>query len=421
MFGSIGLSNRSLNEYEPIVGAAALQRLRELAEPFNGLRVLHVTSPGANNAVRTLLDCAVPLMHDLGLDVSWQQVRMPGDVWDMDQDLRRALSGYPVKWTAEREAEWWLFNEGNAEQFDQDYDMVVVHHTGSVGLLPAVTRLRGGRPPGVWAWHSHRDYRAANFQAWAKIREAASGYDAAFYSYREFIRPDAPNKHNMVLAPGVDPLGARARPVAQGVQEVILGQRGISLDKPIIAQIVFSMRDEDPLHVLDAYALVKEARPDVQLVVVNMSPSGEIHEVYEMMSARAQELGDVLILTDLDRVGNVELSTLREVANVLLHQGMPRGVSMELLEEMWQSRPIVSGRSPVALAMLKDGASAIFADTPLEQANAIVQLMDNPQAANRLGRAAHAAVARNLLITHFLERYLKATARLVGKRARKES
>ena len=420
MFGTIGTSNRSLNEYEAIVGSPAIQHLRATAEPLRGLRVLHITSPGASSAVRTLLTCSVPLMHDLGLEVFWQQVRMPSDVWEMDQDLRRALSGYPVEWTAEREVEWWLFNEGNAEQFDQDYDMVVVHHTGSVGLLPAVTRLRGARPPGVWAWHSHRDYRAANSQAWAKIREAAQTYDAALYSYREFIRPDAPNKRNMVIAPGVDPLGARARPVVQDVQEIILGQRGISLEKPIVSQIVFSMRDEDPQHVLDTYALVKKARPDVQLVVVNMTPSGEIHEVYEMMSARAQELGDVLVLTDLDRVGNVELSILREVSDVLLHQGLPRGVSMELLEEMWQSRPIVSARSPVALAMLKDGVSAIFADTPLEQANAIIQLMDSPPAARRLGRAAHATVARRLLITHFLERYLKATARLMGKLVRKE-
>ncbi|MDE2765231.1 MAG: hypothetical protein OXI25_02210, partial [Chloroflexota bacterium] len=250
MFGAIGLTNRSLNEYEAVVGAAAIQRLRDLAEPLNGLRVLHVTSPGASNAVRSLLTCSVPLMHDLGLEVSWQQVRMPADLWDMDQDLRRALSGYPVKWTPEREVEWWLFNEGNAEQFDRDYDMVIVHHTGSVGLLPAVTRLRGERPPGVWAWHSHRDYRSANFQAWDRIREAALTYDAAFYSYPEFIRPDAPNRRNIVIAPGVDPLGAGAKPVAQGVQEVVLGQRGIRLDKPIIAQIVFSMRDEDPLHVL---------------------------------------------------------------------------------------------------------------------------------------------------------------------------
>ena len=54
----------------------------------------------------------------------------------------------------------------------------------------------------------------------------------------------------------------------------------------------------------------------------------------------------------MDRVGNVELSALREEAMILVHHGMPRGISIELLEEMWQARPIVSGRSAVAFAFL---------------------------------------------------------------------
>ena len=131
---------------------------------------------------------------------------------------------------------------------------------------------------------------------------------------------------------------------------------------------------------------------------------------------RAQKLGDCLILTGMDRVGNVELSSLREVSTVMLHQGLPRGVSMELLEEMWQSKAIVSGSSPVAVATLKDGRSAILADTPIEQAEAVIKLLDDPKAAARLGRSAHNEVARHSLVTHHLERYLKVLRQVLKRR-----
>ncbi len=418
MFGTIALSNRSIDEYLPTVGEKAVEMLRELAAPFAGLRVLHLTSPAANGAVRSMLSSAVPLMQDLGIVTQWQQVRFPADTWTLDAEMRLALSGMERAWDTTSNAEWLAFNGANAELFDEEYDLVIVHHTGSVGLLPALERRLGRRPAGIWVWHSHRDYRAAQPEVWATVRQNAAGFAAAFYDYRDFIRSDAPAGKRFVLAPGIDPLGARAMPVTADVHEVVLGQRGISLDRPICSQIVFSIRDEDPLRVFDTYKMVKASRPEVQLVVVNMVQSADLKEVLVTMTDRAQELGDCLILTEMDRVGNVELSMLREVSTVMLHQGLPRGVSMELLEEMWQSKPIVTGSSPVAVATLKDGRSAILADTPTEQAKAIISLLDDPKAAARLGRSAHNDVARHYLVTHHLERYLKVLRQVLGRRTR---
>ena len=242
MFGAIAVGNRSVDEYVPIIGEAAAESLVRLAWPLAGLRVLHLTSPAASGAVRSMLATSVPLMANLGFDVQWQQVRMPADAWAMDGEQRGALSGYEGRWDSRRDAEWITFNEANAELFDEDFDVVVVHHTGSVGILPALKRRLGKRPPGLWLWHSHRDYRSAQPEAWALIRENAAAFNASLYDYRGFIRDDAPTRRRFVLPPGVDPLGARAMPVATDAQEVVLGQRGISLGRPIISQIIFNTR-----------------------------------------------------------------------------------------------------------------------------------------------------------------------------------
>jgi len=416
MFGSVAVSTHSIAEYEPVVGAAAIQELRALAEPLRGIRILALSSPGASGAVRSLLQSSIPLLTDLGIEAHWQQVRVSAEHLGMDRDLRLALSGYPVEWGPRIENEWREFNHANASLFDETFDIVVVHHTASVGLYSALAQIQGHPPAGVWLWDSHRDYRAATPEAWSLMRMHADNFAASIYDYKPFIRLDAPTKKRVVIPPGVDPLGPRSKPVTREVRETILAQRGIAADVPLLAQIVLSLREDDPMRVFETYDLVKAHRPDVQLLIVNLLRDGkELTDALNVLRKRSNDTGGVHMLTEMDRVGNVELSALRDQATVLLHHGMPRGISIELLEEMWQSRPIVSGRSPVAEAVLVNSKTGIIADTPSEQARAILRLLSRPEQAAKLGTAAHERVANRYLVTHHLAGYLKLFQQLLRR------
>ena len=130
-------------------------------------------------------------------------------------------------------------------------------------------------------------------------------------------------------------------------------------------------------------------------------------ESVDALRARGRELGDVVVLSEMDRVGNVELCALRDQATVLIHQGLPRGISIELIEEMWQSKPVVSGKSSVAEAVLTHHRTGILADTPAEQATAILRLLKNPAIGRRIGAAAHRRIAQHYLVTRYLADYLK--------------
>ena len=419
MFGSVATSTHSIDQYAQFVGDAAIESLRAAAAPLRGARVLYLSSPAASGAVRRLLQSSVPLLADLGLSIQWQQVRIAAEYVEMDRALRRALSGYPGGWHAHHENEWWEFNQGNAQAFDEEFDIVVVHHSASVGLHAALTQMHGHPPAGVWLWHSHRDYRNATPNSWSLVRQQADNFSAAVYDYKPFIRDDAPTPRTFVVAPGVDPLSPSARPVSDEVRETILAQRGLNVDLPVIGQIVLSMRDDDPERVLDTFALVRQHRPDVQLVITNLvTDEPALAEKLNVLRQRAQQLGGVLVLSEMDRVGNVELSALREEATVLIHEGYPRGISVELLEEMWQSRPIVSARSSVAEALLIEGRTALLADSTEEQAAAIERLLRSPRTAARLGHAAHRHVARRHLITHYLANYLKVFQQVLKRRQR---
>ncbi len=419
MYGSMSVGSRSLEEYRPVVGNEVVDELRALAAPLRGTRVLHLTSPVAGGAVRGILERTVPLLIDLGLSVKWEQFRMPVELQDVDRDLHRALSGEPVEWDLQKTAALSELNHINARLYDQEHDVVVVHHTASIGLHEAITQLQGRPPGGVWVWHSHRDYRTAVPEAWALVRQHAVHFAAAVFDYREFMRDDVPNRVKAVIPPCMDPTGARTQPVDPAVHAALLSQRGIDLEKPILSQISFMYREGDPLRALDAYEVVKRFRPDVQLVMVNMTgvDTPQQQQVLKEVHARGAKLGGILMLTDLDRVGNVEIAALREKSTVMLHEGLPRGISMELLEEMWQAKPIISGSSPVALATLKHERTGLLADSPMDQANHVVRLLEDPRLARRLGERAHAEVARRYLVTHHLKGYLRLLRRLVARRA----
>ena len=384
MFGQISFSPGSLEEYRSVVGGAAVDELWELAAPLQGVRVLHLSSPVAGGAVRGVLERSVPLLAGLGVEARWEQLRVPVELQPTDRDLRQALSGRDVEWDLKKTASWAELNQLNARLYDEDHDVVVVHHTASIGLYDAIEQLRRGAPPsGAWIWNSHRDYRTAVPEAWAVIRRHAANFAAAIFDYREFIRADVPNKLKSVIRPGVDPIGARAQPVDAAVHTALLSQRGIDLTKPIISQVSFMYREEGPLRALDAFEVVKAFRPDAQLVMVNMTgvDTPEQQRVLSEVHARGSKLGGILMLSDRDQVGNVEIAALRHESTVMIHQGLPRGISLELLEEMWQGKPIVTGSSPVALATLKNERTGLMADSPEEQASSIIRLLESPRLA----------------------------------------
>jgi trehalose synthase len=422
MFGSVAVSTHSIDDYSSIVGKAAVDDLRSLAEPLQGKRVLALSSPGASGAVRSLLQSAMPLLADLGLDAHWQQVRVPAEFIEMDRDIRRALSGASVEWSARTEKAWLEFNAANARLFDEDFDIVVVHHTASVGLHAAIRQLQGKPPAGAWIWDSHRDYRAASPEVWSMLRPYADDFTASIYDYKPFIRADAPTGLRVAIPPGVDPLGPRSGSVSAAMKRTIVDQHGIDPNRPVLAQIVLSLREDDPLAVLDTFEIVKAKRPDAQLLVIDLlEDDPENTKALQLLRERGRAIGDVTVLTEMDRIGNVELTALRDQATVLIHQGMPRGISVELLEEMWQAKPIVSGRSPVAEAVLTRPLVGILADTPPEQAHAILGLLNQPAKAERIGRSAKDRIAQRNLITHHLAGNLKLFQQVLRRRPKRSA
>jgi hypothetical protein len=153
-------------------------------------------------------------------------------------------------------------------------------------------------------------------------------------------------------------------------------------------------------------------------ISVGTDPSDEYRTVVDKLRRLTEPLQHVRMLhiAELNKVGTKEIPLLWQESMVMIHQDMPNCISMELLEEMWRSRPFINGRRPRAQAALTDGCHALLADSPIDQPEAIIALLDQPKVAARLDRTTHDAVANNYLATYHLADYLKLSQRLTGRR-----
>ena len=57
--------------------------------------------------------------------------------------------------------------------------------------------------------------------------------------------------------------------------------------------------------------------------------------------------------------------------------------------------------------MLTQHRTGILADTPAEQAAAVLRLLESPALGRRIGAAAHRRIAERYLVTRYLADYLK--------------
>src|SRR5262249_39761219 len=67
MLERVPLLEKELADYEEVAGAEAIERIRALAEPFRGARVLHINATAYGGGVAELLSTHVPLLRSLGI------------------------------------------------------------------------------------------------------------------------------------------------------------------------------------------------------------------------------------------------------------------------------------------------------------------------------------------------------------------
>jgi trehalose synthase len=180
-------------------------------------------------------------------------------------------------------------------------DFIVVHDPQPAGLLRA-----HGKKGTRWVWRCHIDTSEPNPDAWRFLAPYLEGFGAAVFTMREFAPPDLPVGRVEVIAPAIDPLSPKNIALDPLLASQILDWIGMEIPGRLITQVSRFDQWKDPLGVIDAYRLVREQIPDLQLALVGSmaldDPEG--WDVYRQVSDAANHDPLIHVYTNLTGVGN---------------------------------------------------------------------------------------------------------------------
>jgi hypothetical protein len=133
----------------------------------------------------------------------------------------------------------------------------------------------------------------------------------------------------------------------------------------------------------DTLPLLKARRPGVKLAIVGADPAPAV-----------RRLGEIEGVTVTGSVPDVR-PYVRRAALTVAPLAIARGTQNKVLEAMAMGVPVVASRAAAGGVDAVPGEHLLVADTPAEQAEAIVRLLDDPAHRTRFAQAGRARVLSN--------------------------
>jgi trehalose synthase len=409
----VNTGQKSLADYATIATHGLMAEIRNLAEPLAGKRVLHLSATAFGGGVAEILYTLVPLMADAGLEVDWRIIRGADEFFDATKTIHNGLQGNPQALTAEQRDIFRRYNELNARELGDtaEYDLVIVHDPQPAAVIESV-RSPGSR----WIWRCHIDLSTPNYEVLDFLLPSLRRYDAAVFHLEEYV-PSSPGlPPACVWPPAIDPLTPKNMAFPPEDAAYIVDQFGIDIHRPLLTQVSRFDPWKDPMGVIDAYRLVKEAYPDVQLALVGSmahdDPEG--WDFYNQTVAYAGGDPDVYILSNLNNVGSVEVNAFQVHSQVVLQKSIREGFGLTISEALWKARPTVAGSVGGIVVQVLDGKTGWLVGSAGECGRACIEILDDPAAARLRALAGKEHVRRNFLMPRLLRDWLVLFNRLLG-------
>lgn len=418
MFGTVTFAPRSLEQYRPVIGEAAVDNIRRTVEPLRGVRVLHLSMAAYGTALADGLSVLVPLFQDLGVQAEWGTLRASDEFAGANREMYAALGGGDAPWGERSRETWRRFIATNADLVGDAYDIVVVHDPQA---LPIIERAREQSPRTRWLWRSHLDLSGARADVWAALAPSVADYDAITIDHIAFAPPNLARRDARIIAPGIDPLGPRCMDVDRATTEDVLRRYGLDPALPMLSQIGPLDEESDALGAIEVYDTIVDRIPGLQLLLVatHLDETSRTRAYYERVAeAVAARPGVTLLISDLHELGNVELNIFQRASAVVMHKSLRRGFGLWIAEAMWKARPVVAGRAGGLPLLVRDGETGyLVADTASASTRA-AELLTDRALADDMGAAGREYIRRQFLITRVLRDELDVLRSVSGAETR---
>jgi len=394
--------NNILDQYAAVAGQAAVDHLRQLAVPLQGLRVLHVNSTKEGGGVAEILRKFIPLKQALGIDAHWEIITGEQDFYQCTKGFHNALQGKPVQLSEELLDKYEKTNARNAEELRpilEEADIVFIHDPQPAAMLNFCPNRKG-----KWIWRCHIDVSRPYRTVWKYLRNRVSPYDASIFSLPEFAQRLPHQQY--IIPPSIDPLSEKNMNLPKKEVRSVFDKFELDPNKPMILQVSRYDIFKDPIGVIEAYKLASKLTP-LQLVLAgggaSDDPEGE--EVLEQVRKAAEGYPGVHVLV-LPPDAHRTINALQRAADIVLQKSIREGFGLTVSEAMWKSKPVIGGDTGGIRLQVINHYTGFLVRTPEGAALRIRYLLHRRDKLKEMGRWAKNLVRENFLLTRQLKEYM---------------
>ena len=413
MLQPIAVGHKSLADYTHLVGRPLVEEIKELVEPLQGLKVLHLSATAFGGGVSEILYALVPLMRDVGIEADWQVMLGREEFYNVTKRLHNALQGAPHGLD---EDEWKIFeryNALNATEIEGGWDVIVIHDP-----QPVAIRRHVPEKAKQWVWRCHIDLSSPNREAVERMVPYVKDYDASVFHVDQYVpaalRNGKADGHMIhICPPAIDPLSPKNMQLSPEDAAFVCDQFGIDVDRPLTCQVSRFDPWKDPMGVIDAYRKVTEEMPEVQLALVGSMATDDPEgwEFFNATMAYADGDPDIFILNNLNSVGSIEVNAFQSQADVLIQKSIREGFGLTVSEALWKARPFIGGDVGGIPLQVQDGHTGFLVSSPEECADRALRVLREPELGKQLGRSGKEHVRKHFLMPRLLRDWLRIFSR----------
>jgi len=391
-----------LEDYAPLIGPEAVDRITRKAQRLRDLRVVNISSTFYGGGVAEMLSSGTLLARSVGIRSDWRLIQGSPDFFSVTKKFHNALQGADINFTHLKKEVYEEIILQNAVRMEMDADLVIVHDPQP---LPLITHYRRKCP---WVWRCHVDLSHPDPEVWSYLKQYVEQYDAIILSLPEYARELAPPQ--VFILPAIDPFSVKNAELSEREIQERLDHYRIPTDLPIVAQISRYDRWKDPQGVIEAFKKARKEFPATLVLLGNVAmddPEGQ--EVFESVLKHKEERIHILTVED-----SALVNALQCRAAVILQKSVREGFGLTVTEAMWKGTAVIGGRCGGIKHQIEDGVNGVLVSSVDEAAAAMVKLLKDPALREKLGKAARETVKRHFLMSRELEQHLDLASAFEG-------
>jgi trehalose synthase len=444
---------------------AFLEAIETARTLFEGRTVWNVNSTARGGGVAEMLRSLIAWARGAGVDARWVVIEGNTEFFAITKRIHNNLHGAAGDGGDLGPDERTVYEDALRANLDElltlvgPGDVVILHDPQTAGL---VGELAQSGATVVWRCHVGIDLpHDLARRAWSWLIPYVEDADAFVFSRKDFAWEGLPEQKVTVIPPSIDAFSPKNQELSAEAVAAILAATGLASGDPSGAEYELPDRTtgqvtrkadlfgtgrppddarlvvqvsrwdalKDPIGVIRGFAAHAADMAGVHLVIAGpaveaVSDDPEGADMLRQARAAWEELSEdtrasihlvTLPMDDGDENAAI-VNALQRRADIVVQKSLAEGFGLTVAEAMWKGRPVVASRIGGIQDQIVHDETGLLLDNPAdadEFGRALARLLDDPEGAAAMGRAAQQRVRDHFLGPQHLMRYVELLGRLI--------